>query len=666
MKANPSYLLESLSNNDVTFFIPPYQRNYEWTTDTCNVLLEDVRKVANANNKNAKTEHFFGSVVYVVEESGFGLPARYVLTDGQQRITTTMLLLMALRDSIEDPTYKERIQKRFLENDRAGEETEYKIKLKQVETDWDAYKLLALGQEVPAELKSSRVFQNYQFFLSAIEQDSEDDKKSYLGQGLTKFSIISIQLEPDRNSWENPQEIFESMNSLGQPLSFADLVRNYLLMNRGSKVQSQLYNDYWLKLEKRLPGKLSEFLRDWMQADKHRSFKVARENNYKELYNSFKDVARGRSAEQLFESFVEFSEPYSIACGAHQSGNKRLDQILFDLNIIGVAPAYSYLTEILATWRAGALTDSDAVDLLSTIRTYLLRRRVLGIAQAENKFFPGLGSRLNELLASEDKVETLFRQLSSQEYALRLPNDDELKARLDSMNFYNLGRSRSYPRLILSLAEELLTKSRPAWGDSKLQLEHIMPQKLSAEWREVLGESADSIHQELVNNIGNITLIRHNQELGNKAFDQKKAIYAGHSGLQVTQNMVLDQDEWNAAAIGRRRDYLIEVVTEQILALPESLKYSSNWKQVQGEGSSFDSRRVLGQLIGQYIQFASNPTIEALVISDSKVKFEGEEWHLSPLTRELKYRDGSGGKNSTFQGALYWCSEETKLVDLDI
>ncbi len=347
MKANPTYLLEALSNNDVTFFIPPYQRNYEWSTDNCKVLLADVTKVAASNDSGTKTEHFFGSIVYVVEESGFGLPDRYVLTDGQQRITTTMLLLMALRDNIDDENYKSTIQRRYLENDRAGEDTEYKIKLKQVETDWEAYKLLALARDVPSSQMNSSVYQNYLYFRRSIDGLEDEQKKALLERGLIKFSIISIQLEPDKNPWENPQEIFESMNSLGKPLSLADLVRNYLLMGKNSKQQTSLYNGYWLILEKRLHGKLSEFIRDWMQADQHRSYKVARENNYKELYSAFKEVVRGRSVEELFESFVRFSHPYTVICGLEPTGNHHVDQVIADLNIIGVAPAYSYLTEVL-------------------------------------------------------------------------------------------------------------------------------------------------------------------------------------------------------------------------------------------------------------------------------------------------------------------------------
>ncbi len=666
MKANPTYLLESLSNNDVTFFIPPYQRNYEWSTSTCRVFLNDVKKVAAENATMSVAEHFFGSVVYVVEESGFGLPDRYVLTDGQQRITTTMLFLMALRDSIDDDDYRDTIQRRYLENERAGEGTDYKIKLKQVETDWEAYKLLALRREVSSELKNSSVFQNYQFFLDNLIGMPETDRKNLLEKGLIKFSIISIQLEPDRNPWENPQEIFESMNSLGQPLALADLVRNYLLMGKSSREQIDLYNDYWLTLERKLPGSLSEFVRDWMQADQHRSFKVARDNNFKELYVSFKELVHGRKLEELFQSFANFSSPYAQACGHEVTGHPGIDQVLADLHVIGVSPAYSYLSELISRWHSGGFPDKALVQVLESIRTYLLRRRVLGITVAENKFFPVLGGRIDEILAAEDPKLAIFQQLSSQEYALRLPNDDELKPRLLSMNFYNLGRSRSYPRLLLSMAEELLTKSRPKWDDSNLQLEHIMPQTLSGTWKRELGATAEADHQEFVNNIGNITLIRHNQELGNKPFEDKKTAYAGKSGLQITQNYVLERSFWDAESIKLRADYLTELLVGHVLEIPGSFKRGSNWKQESASESHFDSRQVLNQLIGETIRFASMPTITAIVISDSKVLFEGKESSLSPLTKELKQREGAVSQSSSFQGALYWTWNDTRLIDLDL
>jgi len=665
MRADPSNLLSSLSSKDVTFFIPPYQRNYEWSTSTCKVFLTDIQKVAKHNSAGTRAEHFFGSVVYVIEEAGFGVPSRYILTDGQQRITTSMLFLMALRDTISDHHLKETIQKNYLENERSGEQTDYKIKLKQVETDWEAYKLLAIGEAVPQELRNSAVFQNYEFFKRSLDSIPEDERRGLLENGLAKFSIIAIQLEPDQNPWENPQEIFESMNSLGKPLSLADLVRNYLLMGKSSETQTQLYNRYWLGLERRLPGRLSEFIRDWMQADQHKSFKVAREYNYKELYGAFKDIVRGRSTEDLFQDFVAFSLPYAQASLLEKTSVRSLDQILTDLHVIGVKPAYSYIAEALRAYHAGTISLESIESVLKGIRTYLLRRRILRITQGENKFFPVLGTRLPELHDSENPAEIVFDQLSSMNYALRLPNDKELATQLQSMNFYNLGESRNYPRLLLSMIEEHLTKSRPQWDDENLQLEHILPQTLNDAWRQELGENAEQIHQELVHTPGNITLIRHNQELGNKPFDAKKLTYAGKSGLQVTQNYITDCEKWDANAIRRRGKYLSKIILGKILPLPAHRKLASNWAQESDKSSQFDIREVLNQLIGETIYFAEDPKISAVVVSDTKVQYEGSEWSLSPLTTDIKQRLGKVSPNSQFNGASYWIWSDARLIDLD-
>lgn len=666
MKADPSNLLNSLSNNDATFFIPPYQRNYEWKESTCAVFFDDIKKVADNNAAGIRAEHFFGSIVYVVEESGFGVPAKYVLTDGQQRITTTMLLLMALRDSVEDEHYKETIQTKYVQNKNTADDSEFKIKLKQVETDWEAYRLLALNHEVPENLRTTSVYRNYSFFKRILEPLSQTERKSLLEHGLSKFQIIAIQLEPTSNPWENPQEIFESMNSLGQPLSLADLVRNYLLMGKSSQDQTNLYNEYWLKLEKKLPGRLSEFIRDWMQADQHKFFKVAKESNFKELYGNFKELVFGRDLETVFGSFVRFSTPYAQANGLEKTGNAKIDALIFDLNAIGVGTAYSFLTEVLDQRASSTDKDEAVIKVLTALRTYVLRRRILQLSAGENKFFPTLGSRAKELCEDPQAEETMFKLLSSFEYALRLPNNSELTSRFETMNFYNFGVAKSSPRLLLSLVEEHLTKARPAWDDEKLQLEHIMPQTLDRVWRKDLGEKADEDHKTLLNNIGNITLIRHNQELGNKPFDVKREVYASKSGLQVTQNKILDRTVWDAAAISRRAKYIIGLLVNKVLGIPEELQQGNNWKQATETDPKFDSKVVLNHLIGETIAYLKDPRITAIVKSSSTVLYEGKEWKLSPLTKELRKRNGEDTDGSSYHGAYYWTHENTKLVDLDL
>jgi hypothetical protein len=234
------------------------------------------------------------------------------------------------------------------------------------------------------------------------------------------------------------------------------------------------------------------------------------------------------------------------------------------------------------------------------------------------------------------------------------------------MNFYNLGESRNYPKLLLSMIEEFLTKSRPTWDDENLQLEHIMPQTLNDAWRDDLGANADEIHQELVHTPGNITLIRHNQELGNKPFAVKKSTYIGKSGLQVTQNHVTDREKWDGDAIRRRGEYLSRLILENILEIPTSRKLSSNWAQESDKPSQFDVREVLNQLVGETIYFSEDPKISAVVVSDAKVLFEGSEWSLSPLTTAIKKRIGKISSNSQFNGSRYWIWNDTRLSDLDL
>ena len=154
-------LLQMLSNHNVTFFIPPYQRNYEWTDEQCQVFLEDVRKTYEANIAGKPSEHFFGSITYFQTQAAFGQPNKLVLIDGQQRITTTMLFLVALRDILGNEGLGQFIDSQYLKNNAVAGDTEYKVKLKQVETDWVAYKNIILSEELNATEKNSAVYRNY-------------------------------------------------------------------------------------------------------------------------------------------------------------------------------------------------------------------------------------------------------------------------------------------------------------------------------------------------------------------------------------------------------------------------------------------------------------------------------------------------------------------------
>lgn len=658
MKPNTAYLLTLLSNNDVTFFIPPYQRNYEWTDDQCEIFLDDIYKTYNKNKAGKKTEHFIGTVTYFQTESTFGQPSKLILIDGQQRITTAMLFLVALRDTIVNQQLKNFIDSKYLKNENIDGESEYKIKLKQVESDWAAYRNIILGLDLSEKEKNSAVYRNYTYFKNRLSdvQENEHLLKELIEKGLDKFSLITVQLEPDKNEWENPQEIFESMNSLGKPLSLADLVRNYLLLGLDADSQNKYYNHYWLHIEEKLSGHVSDFIRDYMQAYEHRSFHKATEANFKELYSLFKSIFKDFENKNLLERLSEYADAYSIILPRGKSGNDDIDRLLGDINRLGVTTAYSFLMELIQARIKNQFTDYDIIEILDAFRIYSLRRRLIGLTTAENKNFPLLGKKLNQLEKNKDKRCTMFQILAQQENSVRLPNDIEIKRTISDMNFYNF----RYCKFFLSMIEEKLTKSRPDLSDENLQIEHIMPQVINNEWKIALGSEAETIHQKYINSIGNLTLIRHNQELGQKPFAEKKHLYDNNAGLQIARTMITSCDEWNDKTIQVRTNWLIDYLLEKVLPIPVNMRATNNFITKENNQLSFDEL----QLVGQYINFIDDPSIRAKIIGNKDVEFEGKKWKLSPLTTEIMTRKNKVNNSGKYRGARYWEYEGICLADL--
>lgn len=658
MQPLSQYLLHLLSDHNVTFFIPPYQRNYEWDESQCEAFWDDVLNTYKKNKAGDATEHFFGSLTYFRSQSAFGMPDKLVLIDGQQRVTTTMLFLVAMRDLLSDDKKKDFINGDYLQNRKSsGDGDEYKVKLKQVETDWPAFKNLVLNREVGEKDKLSSVYENYLFFqrkLKAAQSDLDGELTDLIQCGLGKFSVITIELDV-KNPWENPQEIFESMNSLGKPLSLADLVRNYLLMGKNADEQERLYQDYWLKVERVLPhGAASNFIRDYMQLRGKKSCSKATQNNAKELYREFKISVKELSAETVFKEFAWLAPLYAEILLGKIPEHPKLSRKLQDFRIVKADTANSFLLGLLEQWRLDNFKDEELWDILDAFRIYIVRRRILGLGQAENRDFPKLVLKMEALIGAKDKRRAVFEILSKQQYNLRLPSDNELRDKLWNFNFYNF----AYKRYILSLIEEKWTKSRPE-DDEFLQVEHIMPQKLNDVWKSELGENAERIHEELLGNIGNLTLIRHNQELGNKPFAEKKDVYKNNAGLQIAKTYITDCEKWDAAAIRNRSEKIIAFLLKEVLPIPDSLRTSSNYSQ-KPRGFSFE----YVNLVGETIQFIEAPRYEAKVVSDDEVEFEEKIWKLTPLTKELKRRLGTQTPSESYQGCLYFMYERKKLADM--
>lgn len=653
-------LLKMLSNNDVTFYIPPFQRNYEWNSEQCEVFLEDVVKTAKSNVNNQIAEHFFGTVTYFQSEPVFGQPTKLILIDGQQRITTTMLLFIAIRDIITDENLKSFVERSYLKNNSIAGDGELKIKLKQVETDWEAYKKLVLGLPLASSDKTAAVYRNYKFFCDELREIISNEGlsvKTLIEKGLSKFSVVTIQLEPEKNKWENPQEIFESMNSLGKPLSLADLIRNYLLLGLSAECQEHLYHNYWLNIEKCLPNQVSNFIRDYMQCKGVRPYPKATENNHKTLYAFFKDLFRNHESEALLRDLMEYASIYAcIALYDVPIGNENVDRILNDIRIIGASTTYCFILEILKCWKRYEITDKDVIDILKVLEIYLLRRRLAELTAPENKAIPLWGKFIPDLLHSKDKKTRFFRFISEQESSMRMPNDSELNKCIRVKDFYSFRQLK----FLFALAEEKWTKSMPALTDKNLQIEHIMPQTLNEDWIRMLGDDYKEVHGEYVHSIGNLTLIRHNQEMGNADFKTKKDFYENKSGMMISQKYICDQDLWNKGAIESRTNNLIKFVLEDILPIPDYFIDPPD----DGKGKQKKKNYMELGLIGKFIKYKDDKSIVACVVSKDEIEYEGKNWAISTLTKYIKSKRGERNPDASVNGKKFWEYNGKTIFDL--
>ena len=485
--------------------------------------------------------------------------------------------------------------------------------------------------------------------------------------GLAHFIIVSIELDPLKQG-ENPQEIFESMNSIGKPLSLADLVRNYVLLGLLPKKQDEYYKRYWLYIEQRLPGSVSDFIRDYMQAYSQKSYAKATDKNYKLLYAEFKSLfsetldSEGNTVpydvKALFEDLDKYSKIYQFIISDYSSGNSRIDGILRDLRILKVTTSYSFLMTLLSHWKDGKFTDDETISMLEAFFTYCLRRRITGETNAENKNMPTLSRKIELLVNSSDKKTKMFDILSDMEKNCRLPNDIELTQRLREMNFFNF----SYCKFILALIEEELTKSRPNMDEKNLQTEHILPQKIKGTaWEEELGPNAEELHSMYVNRIGNLTLIRHNQELGNKLFIDKKCIYNNNAGMQIVKTMITDKSTWGVREIEDRGDWLINELLTKVIPIPENRRKTNNFAEEKKSSRAFSFSKI--GIIGEVISFISDPTITARVVNDKEIELEGKRYKLSPATAYIMEKKGTKVWKA-YQGSNHWQYEGIKLLDL--
>ena len=572
MKATEANLLEFLSVRK-QLVIPIYQRTYSWTRKQCRQLWQDILRVATDETIPA---HFIGSVVYIQEGIYHATSAQQMLViDGQQRLTTVSLLLLALANAINDEEAEiinsATIRDYYLFNNLMKGEQKYKVMLTQ--SDKDTFISLLEDYELP-ESPSQRIVDNYQFFVDTIEKSklSVDDIYS----GISKLVVVDVSL--DRQN-DNPQLIFESLNSTGLDLTQADLIRNYILMGMPPSEQEDIYTRYWYPMEQRFGhaeyAKLFDrFMRDYLTIKSE----AGTIPNIGEVYNEFKKYIMGKNISEVVADVALFSRYFVRLAFPERNEDPIIRAIMENINTLKVDVAYPLLIEAFDDFeRGGLLTREEFIEILDLVESYVIRRAIVGIpTNSMNKTFATF-KRTIDKSDYLNSIKYAFIKLSSYR---RFPRDEEFVSEFVLKDIYNLRQRRNY---LLSKLENNGRKEHV--NIEEYTIEHIMPQNpnLSREWREMLGDDWKDVHVRYLHTIGNLTLTGYNPELSDRPFTAKRDIEGGFAESPLRLNRGLGQLEvWNREQIENRAQWLADMAVDiwQFPDLPEMI-----FMQYEGEGA---------------------------------------------------------------------------------
>lgn len=556
MKAASANLL-SIIKGPKQFVIPIYQRTYSWQLSQCEQLWKDIIRI---NSSEDMQGHFIGSVVYLQESiHTIADVPKLLVIDGQQRLTTVSIIIAALADflhknqDIKIETSSTRLKNYYLLNSDEDGELRYKLLL--TRKDKEAWFNIIKG--VPqSNDNSSRLHDNYQFFYKKICKENVID----VYNGILRLFIVDVALEKGK---DNPQLIFESMNSTGLDLSQADLVRNYVLMGQESKLQTELYEKYWYPMEQSYGADYStyfdRFMRDYL------SVKTGNIPRLDQVYETFKIYVNSKQNSLTISDIVKDLNKFSgyyINIVLHKEENKELNSIFRQITQLRVDVSYPFLLSIYNDFNNELLSTNELYQSVCYVVNYIFRRAICGIpTNSLNKTFVTLYKNIKQ----ENYFEGVKAALLLLDSYKRFPNDVEFENALLIKDVYNF-RNRNY---LLSKIENFNRKEFVNVSD--YTIEHIMPQNenLCSEWREMLGEDWKDIQATYLHTIGNLTLTGYNSELSDKPFKEKKSIEGGFDDSPIRLNEYLRQtDIWNKEHIEIRAKKLATKVL-QIWDMPK-------------------------------------------------------------------------------------------------
>jgi uncharacterized protein with ParB-like and HNH nuclease domain/predicted transport protein len=547
MKATEAKLLEFLKKSP-QFVIPIYQRIYSWGERECRQLWDDILRTG---QNDAVSAHFVGSIVYV-EKGLYSVSSQspLLVIDGQQRLTTVTLLVEALARSLGESEPLEgfsakKLRNYYLLNPLEDADRRYKLLLSQ--TDKSSLIALLDGHAKPKD-HSIRIEANFEFFKDRVAEATHE--LTALCKGLAKLVIVDISLNRDQ---DNPQLIFESLNSTGRELSQADLIRNFILMGLEPQLQTKLYEHYWRPMEvdfgqEGYATHFDSFMRHYL------TVKTGEIPNVREVYEAFKQYARSpvvaaAGVEALVADIRAFAGHYcAMALGSEPDAD--LKAVFHDIRELKVDVAFPFLLELYCDYAEHQLLKPELLKAARLIESYVFRRAVCGIpTNSMNKTFATFTRALKKDRYLES-VQAHFLLLPSYR---RFPNDDEFKRELQVKDLYNF-RSRSY---WLRRLENHERKERVLVDE--YTIEHILPQNenLSTQWKSDLGPEWQRIQKTWLHTLGNLTLTGYNPELSDRPFSEKRDMKGGFAESPLRMNQGLGKlDCWTEDAIKARASTL--------------------------------------------------------------------------------------------------------------
>lgn len=584
MQAGRIELMELIGTNQKIFKVPVYQRTYDWDVNHCVKLVNDIFKSIESNKK-----HFTGSIVYL-NDRDLTNDKVALLIDGQQRITTIVIILKIILVIAKKMNFREltdELEKNYLYT--KNQNLERVFKLIPTEEDQEQFELL-MNDKIDEMNHTHGMYKNYHAMFEIISNKLIEDRSitlDFYNAMINKLVIIEISLT---KGVDDPQEIFESINSTGLELSKSDLIRNFLLMSASE--QDHLYRTYWKTLDRLFESnELEDFVFNFLM------HKLGRVINSKDIYRIFVTLFENANytRQSMLEELNEIAKIYELFIRISRHYSEAINQEMKNLRDIEQSTPYPFLFKVFDDFNDEIIDENELLKVLKFLTNYHIKRLVVGSRSSSLRgFYVNLYKRIFSIEKNKenyyDSIATYFHELKTSD---AVPSDSQFNRQLQSIDIYN---QRKLTKFLLASIEN--HGSKELLNTDTLSIEHVMPQTLDTQWSKMIGDDIE-VHEKYLHTIGNLTLTGYNSDLGNKSFQKKREMYLEFSKAQRLNLDIVNQNTWGKKQIIDRAERLSGLIISNFKA-PDYTRRNIRFEPVQEHDFSSEYDDIIGQQLYSY------------------------------------------------------------------